>query len=99
MFDTPPLALAQVIGVASERRLDVSLIIPAKSLDFPFKRLALRTGHPILTSLSAQKRPSLKGPTPTVSRASVSAVEVLPDHRYARFLGAAASWEFFFVTH
>jgi len=99
MFDAPTLALAQVIGVASERRLDISLIIPAKSLDLPFKSLALRSGHPILTSLSPQKKPSPKGPAPTVSGASVSAVEVLPHHRYARFLGAAAPWEFFFLTH
>jgi hypothetical protein len=99
MFDTPPLALAQVIGVPSERRLDISLIIPAESLDLPFKRLTLRTGHPILTSLSAQKRPSLKGPAPPVSGASVSAVEGLPDHGHARFLSAAALWEFFFLTY
>jgi hypothetical protein len=89
MFDTPTLALAQIVSMASERRLNISLIISAKSLDLPLKRITLRTGHPILTSLAPQKRPSLKGRTPTVSDASVSAVEVLPHHRYARFLGAA----------
>jgi hypothetical protein len=99
MFETPTLALAQIVGVAPERRLDISLIISAKSLDLPFKRIILRTGHPILTSLTPQKRPSLKGPIPTVSYASVSAVEVLPHHRYARFLGAAVPWKFFFLTH
>jgi hypothetical protein len=99
MFDTPTLALAQVLVMASERRLDISLIISAKSLDLPLKSLALRSGHPILTSLAPQKRPSLKGRTPTVSDASVSAVEVLPHHRYAHFLGAVSPSEFIFLTH
>jgi hypothetical protein len=99
MFDTATLAFAQIVGMASERRLDISLIISTKSLDLPFKRITLRTGHPILTSLAPQKRPSLKGRTPTVSDASVSAVEVLPHHSDGRFLGAVAPWEFFFVTH
>ena len=94
MFDTSTLALAQIVGMASERRLNISLIIPAESLDLPFERITLRTGHPILTSLTPQKRPSLKGRTPTIWDASVSAVEVPPHHKYTRFLGAAVPWDF-----
>lgn len=52
MFDTPTLALAQIVSMASERRLNISLIISTKSLDLPLKRITLRTGHPILTSLA-----------------------------------------------
>jgi len=99
MLDTSTLALAQIVSMASERRLNISLIISTKSLDLPFKRITLRTGHPILTSLAPQKRPSLKGRTPAVLDAFVSAMEVLPHHGYARFLDAAVPWESFFVTH
>jgi hypothetical protein len=96
MFDTPTLALAQIVSMTSERRLNISLIISTKSLDLPFKRITLRTGHPILTSLAPQKRPSLKGRTPTVLDGAVSAVEVLPHHRHAHFLGATVPCKYFF---
>jgi hypothetical protein len=62
MFDPSTLALAQIVGMASERRLNISLIISTKSLDLPFKRITLRTGHPMLTSLASQKKALSQGP-------------------------------------
>ena len=64
-FDPSTLTLTQIICVSPKCWLNVFLKILAQLFDFPFQRVSLKAGHPLLTSLSTQKKPFSQGPAAT----------------------------------
>ena len=61
-FDPSTFTLTQIICVSPKCWLNVFLKILAQLFDFPFQRVSLKAGHPLLTSLSTQKKPFSQGP-------------------------------------
>jgi hypothetical protein len=51
-FDSSPFTLTQIICVSPKRWLNVFLKILSQLFNFPFQRVPLKAGHPLLTSLS-----------------------------------------------
>jgi dolichol-phosphate mannosyltransferase len=84
----PPEVIAQMLAVAREERVDVVYGVRSdRSTDSAFKRLSARAFYRVIRALSGTSAQSDAGDYRMMSRATVDAVNSLPEHnRVLRFI-------------